>query len=994
MDKITKEYLDIYKKRGFVCIPMKTGTKQPSPMKRIGIKQTPSYDRFDSQNKNIGIMVGKLITVIDFDVKKDGMKELKRINPFQLPINTLTTKTARDGRHFYFVHEPELKHFIGVNGFGIDIINHPNLYITAPPSTYGAGNYEFIDRDAKIEKMPWWLYMYLYSAQIEREREKKKTEERKNKKLILNPLRPKIITDFGDDIVFPIDDYNLERILNKLPQNYCDDFGLWMKVGTACKNTDNWEVFDKWSKKSQNYNHEKNIQLWNSWKPCLSVNYIIGIVNKQKNNAAEKYIKSVRVYNDLNNEDITPHKKRKEYLEASMFDKGCNVIIVKSSQGTGKTTATVEFCYDKIAENKELRVIAIGSRQSLTEQHVTSFGRGEKKIILHHYLDTEKNVNHVKHLSIQLDSIVKIKTDDFKNTILFLDEFNSLTSYLISSSTLNDKRLLVYSKLVNMIKTSAYVLCVDADISDLSIELVKMYKNVPLEDKAPEKKEQDASEDSEKMEIEKSKIYFLQNTYDCNEKKKAFHYLDAMELVKKMKEHISKDKYFTACFDSKKTCDLVYNMAYDDTKKDKFLIYTRVEGKKIKDVNKDWKNKFVFYSPKIVYGCDFTSPKDQDVFVFIDQVSINCLQVVQQITRNRSIGKVRYWISNKTYPLKWNTLAEVRKHYKENAILYHSALTQMGCMMYNFGKWSVYDTDFFKLFCIEKFNEDTFFANFHFHFQERLKKKGFIIRRIGKIEKRLSGSSVKEAIKLVKELGEEKINKILESKVPSDLVSYKESIEKVCEILSIDLEDAIQYKEIIFSTDGLQRHWNLINGLKNDEYIKKKQEKKDTKDFKINIYTNTLSKILLTRRFEQMLGIKTFEIEKVINLKDEVELTDKRWKFYKNLFRSKKTESPKTREKLLELLVSCYRNLYGNAIIDSHNTRITVKKNGTTSRESVTTYDLNKDHIRESIKLYKNKDEHFLNFQEHICKMFDLTQHTGLTENQHKQLAEYMETQD
>jgi hypothetical protein len=523
-----------------------------------------------------------------------------------------------------------------------------------------------------------------------------------------------------------------------------------------------------------------------------------------------------------------------------------------------------------------------------------------------------------------------------------------------------------------MIRTSAYILCVDADISDLSLELIQMYKNDHLE-----------------------KIYFIQNTYECNEKKKAYHYLDAMELVNKMKEHISKNKYFTACFDSKKTCDLVYNMVFDKDKKDKFLIYTRIECTKIKDVNKDWKNKFVFYSPKIVYGCDFTSPNDQDVFVFIDQVSINCLQVVQQITRNRSIGSVRYWINNKTYNLKWNTIADVRKHYKENAILYHSALTQMGCMMYKFNKWSVYDTEFFKLYCIEKFNEDTFFANFHFHFQERLKKKGFTISRIGKIERKLGGDKVKETIKVLEELGEEKINKILESKVPGDLEAYKESIEKVCEILSIDFKKAIKYKEIIFSNKGLQNHWNLINGLKTDEYIKSKQEKKDTKEFKINIYTNTLSKILLTRRFENMLGIKSLEIENTNNLKDNVEMADRRWNFYKKCFGSKKKNKPTTRGELIELLVSCYRNLYGNAIINSHNTRVTIKQKGKTSKESITTYALDKDMIRNSLKLYKNKDNTYRNFQDHICKMFDLKKSTELTQEQLiNGVTEYMETQD
>ena len=73
------------------------------------------------------------------------------------------------------------------------------------------------------------------------------------------------------------------------------------------------------------------------------------------------------------------------------------------------------------------------------------------------------------------------------------------------------------------------------------------------------------------------------------------------------------------------------------------------------------------------------------------------------------------------------------------------------------------------------------------------------------------------------------------------------------EILDIDFEDAREYKDIIFDNNKLKTHFILANMWKTDEYLMKKQRSKTKGEFKINLATNDIAKILFTRKLEKSL---------------------------------------------------------------------------------------------------------------------------------------------
>ncbi len=57
----------------------------------------------------------------------------------------------------------------------------------------------------------------------------------------------------------------------------------------------------------------------------------------------------------------------------------------------------------------------------------------------------------------------------------------------------------------------------------------------------------------------------------------------------------------------------------------------------IGDASETFKNKFVFYSPSIITGVDFSIDQAQDVFLYIKGQSIDAQASYQQATRCRNI---------------------------------------------------------------------------------------------------------------------------------------------------------------------------------------------------------------------------------------------------------------------------------------------------------------------------------------------------------------------
>src|SRR6185436_10297068 len=114
--------------------------------------------------------------------------------------------------------------------------------------------------------------------------------------------------------------------------------------------------------------------------------------------------------------------------------------------------------------------------------------------------------------------------------------------------------------------------------------------------------------------------------------------------------------------------------------KESFLQYSSEVGESadIEKIEEAWKNKFVFYSPKIVYGVDFNPKQPIDVFVLSTGNSINSLQIAQQMTRCRNIKTISFFFNNVYRELKYESVADVKEFYTNFTSLFEKELKDYG----------------------------------------------------------------------------------------------------------------------------------------------------------------------------------------------------------------------------------------------------------------------------------------------------------------------------
>jgi hypothetical protein len=114
--------------------------------------------------------------------------------------------------------------------------------------------------------------------------------------------------------------------------------------------------------------------------------------------------------------------------------------------------------------------------------------------------------------------------------------------------------------------------------------------------------------------------------------------------LNKLKYNCSNNKYFFFGSDSCRIVTDFYNECIKTaTDKSKYVLITSKNNNIIYNASEELKNKFVFYSPSITFGVDFSIDTPQDVFIYINGNSILPSGSFQQTTRTRNINKLYYY---------------------------------------------------------------------------------------------------------------------------------------------------------------------------------------------------------------------------------------------------------------------------------------------------------------------------------------------------------------
>jgi len=211
----------------------------------------------DTTKYNIGIPCGKHNNIIclDVDFKDDGIKEFNEyIEKFGEP-NTVKQKTPSGGYHYIFNYSSSneddqyiIKNYLlnktKYRNKGLDIRSEGGYFVSAP-SKIDNKEYVYINNfdNTKIIDMPSSLIIWLLDG---------------------TNNDNKIINNNKSDYHISITDDEIKNILNKLDDDYYNNYSKWLIVLTALKNLDKFEIFDQFSKKSIKYNYDTNLRIWNS----------------------------------------------------------------------------------------------------------------------------------------------------------------------------------------------------------------------------------------------------------------------------------------------------------------------------------------------------------------------------------------------------------------------------------------------------------------------------------------------------------------------------------------------------------------------------------------------------------------------------------------------------------------------------------------------------------------------------------------------------------
>lgn len=168
--KDDKRYLEVVPQLsaiGFVVIPLRD--KRPILKGWNRLEKTPDK-LFVFENSNFGIRTGQVsgITILDIDVKNNGIDAWQKISSVYPDIYTPTVRTSSGGLHIYFKYNKQLHSFsqftLKGNKIGWDLLNNDRQAVVPPSiNAITKKKYEWVVSPAQtgFVGMPNWLESYL-----------------------------------------------------------------------------------------------------------------------------------------------------------------------------------------------------------------------------------------------------------------------------------------------------------------------------------------------------------------------------------------------------------------------------------------------------------------------------------------------------------------------------------------------------------------------------------------------------------------------------------------------------------------------------------------------------------------------------------------------------------------------------------------------------------------------------------------------------------------
>lgn len=465
----------------------------------------------------------------------------------------------------------------------------------------------------------------------------------------------------------------VSELIDFIPTKILDNYETWIKFIYLCYNCNiSIKRCSELSAKSTKYDEDsikkikKIYKKGNTKNEQVSVGTLIHwVVNFNNKTTLDTIYKILRKFNvnvklniektdelflNLNN---APHYTTEtKYIADDLIDKFIEskkkCLVIHSATGTGKTTVINDF-FDKIESHLKRKyltsVVSIVSRRTMAVQHKNSFS----KIGLTSYLDDKKDINENFYVvSLENIATLSIKCVD----VLVLDEINSLIQHFYSS-TMENYRLKSLEKLNDLVRNATYVICMDANITDIVFQFIIQSK---LE----------------------NDMYYYRNLYQnkkgiCMNIYTPKHCSEdnaIMMFATNITPYIKKRESVLILSDSKAVTVKLGGLFSDSLKKikkkddsdieeveeveedDDYVQIINSKQGTLEDISKcdiTFKNKCVIASPRIIYGLDITVPYDK-VFCIYKRMNVRsgmtCTEYYQQFSRARNCKGIEMLVLN------------------------------------------------------------------------------------------------------------------------------------------------------------------------------------------------------------------------------------------------------------------------------------------------------------------------------------------------------------
>lgn len=709
-------------------------------------------------------------------------------------------------------------------------------------------------------------------------------------------------------------------------------------------------------------------------------------------------------YIEYNNKYVFDKAYKKEQLDYKKFEYN-DTIILKGTAGTGKTTAISKHLEKYMKANPDIKFLSIVDRITLSDQHLKSF----KDINIKSYKDKKANPLTLSSYIICINSLQRLAelTKEHKNKyVVFIDEITSFLS-LTHNELLNKNIKYIYNLLTSIIKNAHKVIVADAIILDNTLDFLKSRIN------------------------EDNKTLFIYNKYKKFTGVEAIHIKDENIFLNKLINQCKAGEPFLFGCDSSTIATKFYNkckaeidivlaeailteeeteeeiklintnnktkkeikkalLRATETKKavetlkkykDSFILLTAEANIEITDAEKQFEGKFVFYSPKITYGVDFSIETAQNVYIYQEGKSIMPNGTFQQSSRCRNIKKLYYYADVKNNEDKYDTIEGVKKSLTKNIEYFKISNSSLYNVSTTYDDdeeiYKVNENSFFILYCYTEYINNIYKVNMTQHFKDILINNGFVLSEEGetiKISKELN-LEIKE---LTKEIKEKLFNEFIEAndKTEEKFESFIRHIEflklpiytnkendetgEIDTVVNVELLE--KFKNEIIDKHSLQDHLNIMRMLKDDAYIDEKIQAAINNSYDVKNISMSYNQIKSIRTLEAKYNISPLDVD--FAYEGSIEMDDKYYINLKNIFRISKPK-PKDYEELRKFYVSMIKNVTTNDLIKSFQS----KKKET---RDIRLYNINDEYIKDHLELNKFSNPNCKNFHEQFIEKFEI----------------------